>query len=235
MICPSDKKFGGGQDNTTLNALLDGSISEIYNDEVTSICAYCFNNRINLKTIILPNATFVGSYAFEYLSELETLKIPNITSIGQYACRNTTKLKILDLAALSYINGTFCFRGSGLEVLILRTTNRCTLFSIDCFSSTAFRNGTGGTVYVDYSQKIWYPTANQWRLLESATFKSIQENLATLYGLGVNIDEYRLIVDELPTTDIDDTKTYWIMDSGTTYHQWFHGSGSWEQLADITI
>ena len=235
MICPTDKKFGGGQDNTTLNALLDGSITELYNDEVTSICGACFSGRNNLATVILPNVTTIGTSAFASLSNLTEVKVPKVTSIGQYAFRGTTNLKTLDLTEITYINGYGCFAQGALEVLILRTQSHCTLFTVDCFSSTPFRNGTGGTVYVDYSNKSWYQSANQWRSLESTTFASIQENLATLYDLGVDITDYYTIVDELPTSDVSTDKVYFIHDSGTTYHQWFYGSGSWVQLADITL
>ena len=101
-------------------------------------------------------------------------------------------------------------------------------------------NGSGGIIYTNYGNESWYLNEEQhWATMLATNVNnqclSIQENLATLYGLGVPIEDYRLIVTELPTEYIDDTKTYFILDSGTTYHQWFHGSGSWEQLSDITL
>jgi hypothetical protein len=235
MVCPSDKKFGGGQDNTMLNALLDGNISELYNDEVTTICNSCFAYRYNLATAILPNVSTIGASAFDGLSNLENVIVPNVTRIDGYAFRNTTKLEILDLAVITTLNGFLAFRGSAINTLILRSKNKCSLANSPFNDSLGIGGAGGGTVYVDYSNLTWYPTATGWKDVANTTFASIQENLATLYDLGVDITDYYTIVDELPTSDVSTDKVYFILDSGTTYHQWFYGSGSREQLADITL
>ena len=44
------------------------------------------------------------------------------------------------------------------------------------------------------------------------------------------------IVTELPTSNIDNTKVYFIETLvPNEYQQWFHGSGEWEQLPNIIL
>ncbi len=268
MICPSDKKFGGGttptgtiqitqngtvdvtdyatadmavpNDNTMFNGELSGAAIDLVNDEVTTLRERCFYNYTALKSAHFGAVTSMSQRVFYGCTGLKRAYFPKLTTLNQTEqFRGCTQLNYLDFPVLSSFSSTNTFNGcSALNFIVLRRTSGIvTLTSTNTFSNTPFLtgNGGGGTIYVPYSLVSNYQGNSTWSQITYATFKSIQENLATLYLLGVNIDEYRLIVDELPTTDIDDTKTYWIYVSGTTYHQYFYGSGSWEQLADITL
>ena len=159
-------------------------------------------------------------------------------TIGQQQFASDTKLEIVDIAGTTDRFNNLVFNyDTKLKTLVLRRTSSIfTMYGTTTFNSTPFRDGTGGTVYVPYTLVSTYSTATNWVALESTTFASIQENLIALNTAGVDITDYYEIVTELPTTDISTTKVYLIeTQTEGTYEQWFYGSGSWVQLADITL
>ena len=172
---------------------------------------------------------------------------PNLVSVRIRNAKNTvaqqqfasnSKLEVVDIAGTTdrFNNLVFSY-DTKLKTLVLRRTSSVfTMYGTTTFNATPFRDGTGGTVYVPYTLVNTYSTATNWVALESATFASIQENLIALNNVGVDITDYYEIVEEKPTTDISTTKVY-LIETATpgTYEQWFYGSGSWVQLADITL
>ncbi len=222
--------------DTDLVGLAEGNLVSLTNANITRVRAYAFYYDTVIEEVVLPNATTILQNAFRSATALEKVDVPSLINLGNDAFRNCSALELFIVSKNVTNIYDNCFRDSGLKAIILKRENTITVASnVDVFTNTPFRNGVGGVAYVPYNLITNYQSHFVWGNLESTTFKSIQENLAALYDLGVNITDYYEIVDELPTTDIDNTKTYWILDSGTTYHQYFHGSGSWEQLADIIL
>ena len=219
---------------------------------------YAFMQCSNLETMILPSCTTVYGNCIYSCSKLTDLQLPNCTALYFDSCRGNNRLPYLVLPKCGSF-GNNCFSGntsmewvdigvtanfqqnvfiscSSLVSLVLRGNTISTLGNTNSFSGTPFRNGTGGTAYVPYSLVNTYSTATNWVSLESTTFTSIEKNLIALNTLGIDITDYYEIVTTLPTSDIATDKVYLIETQTTgTYEQWFYGSGSWQQLADITL
>lgn len=197
---------------------------------------------LNRQLVTVDIKQEVNMYEFAVLRSQ-----PNLVSVRLRNSKNTiaqqqfsydTKLEFVDIAGTTDRFNNLVFSGdTKLKTLVLRRTSGVfSMYGTTTFTDTPFRNGTGGTVYVPYTLVSTYSTATNWVALESCTFASIQENLIALNNVGVDITDYYEIVEEKPTTDISTTKVY-LIETATpgTYEQWFYGSGSWVQLADITL
>ena len=84
---------GGGTDEASVvAAIIDGSITEIRNDRVTSIRKDAFSSYKNLTSADFPQVTNIGANAFYFCSALTTVNFPQVTSIGDSAFNSCTKL-----------------------------------------------------------------------------------------------------------------------------------------------
>jgi hypothetical protein len=164
-------------------ALLDGSITEVDNDDITSIGMNGLSMCENLTTVNAPNVTSVENSAFYYCtalttlnlqnvqsikknairkcSSLNTLDLPNITSIEDMAFQENENLRTIDLHNLTSISAWAFANCTNLTTLILRSNTLCTLKNVNAFNSTAIKNGTG-FIYVNDDLKDQYLTATNW-------------------------------------------------------------------------
>lgn len=114
---------GGG--NELLNSVLDGTVTEISNGEVTYLAPYKFYGNGNLTSVNFPNVTEAGTYVFQsctalssvnipkinrllsyflaYASALESIDLPNVTQMQSYALYNCSNLKYINAPKLYYI------------------------------------------------------------------------------------------------------------------------------------
>ena len=84
---------GTFSDNST--GIIDGTITEIYNAEVTKIRYFALFNT-GLISVNFPNATSIGGSAFQNCYDLKSVNIPLATSIGDKAFfRNTSLINII--------------------------------------------------------------------------------------------------------------------------------------------
>ena len=135
------------RDNTTLNSLINRSITSIENEEVTSIGNSAFQSCSNLTSISFPNATSIDNNAFYICSNLTSVSFPNATSIGNNAFLSCTSLATLILG------------------------KRATLSN-----SNAFNNANSAIIYVQPEDLTWYSTATNWSALYAdGRVKSIEE------------------------------------------------------------
>ena len=157
------------QDNTTLNSLIDRSITSIENEEVTSIGVSAFYSCTNLTSVSLPNATRIESSAFYSCSNLTSVSFPNATRIGVSTFQNCSNLTSVSFPnATSISAGTFqnC---SNLSILILG--KRATLSN-----SNAFSGANNAIIYVKPGDLKWYSTATNWSMLYANNrIKSIED------------------------------------------------------------
>lgn len=128
----------GGADDVA-KGIIDKSITEISNSEITSVGDYVFYCCFDLTGIDFPNATSIGTSAF-------------------YACRNLT---IVDFPKVTNIKATALNYAEKLHTLILRSTTMVTLGSATALRSTAIHAGTG-YIYVPRSLVDSYKTATNW-------------------------------------------------------------------------
>ena len=168
------------QDNTTLNSLIDRSITSIENDEVTSIGVDAFHSCANLTSVSLPNVTSIGTNAFYNCTNLTSVSLPNVTSIGVNAfsnCVNLTSVSLpnvtsigvnafsncTNLTSVSFSNVTSikvnAFQDcTNLSIVILG--KRATLSNLNAFSGT-----DNAIIYVQPEDLEWYSTATNWSTL----------------------------------------------------------------------
>lgn len=122
---------GKADEQAITTSILDGTIEEYYNEEVTFIKRYSFYECRNLKTVSLPKATIIRGYAFNGCSKLESVNIPSIKEIGSYNIAlffQCHALKKLDLHGCEIIwqNG-LCNQVKALNTLIFRGEKVCSL------------------------------------------------------------------------------------------------------------
>lgn len=93
----------------------DGRV--IYDESVTSIGNYAFQNCANLRSVTIPNSvTSIGEMAFYYCTNLISVTIPNsVTSIGYgafYNCSGLTSVTIPN--SVTNVGSNTFYRCSGL-------------------------------------------------------------------------------------------------------------------------
>lgn len=68
-----------------ITKLVDGTITEYIDDEVTAIAPYAFYGKTALTTCIAPNVRTIGNNSFQNTNALETVDFSNVETIGNYA------------------------------------------------------------------------------------------------------------------------------------------------------
>ena len=119
-------------DDVVMDSLIDRSITEFKDDELTTIGPYAFAKSLALTEVYLPNVTDIGYCPFEGCSSLKTIRLPSLTnitgwnpafsgltsletlqldnllSVGQQVISNSNSLKKICLPKATYIgNGSF--------------------------------------------------------------------------------------------------------------------------------
>ena len=139
-----------GGSSEVLDALIDRSITEISNDNVTSIGFYAFAYCMNLTTVDLPACESIGAVAFGYCINLTTVVFPAATNIGPSAFAQCTGLTTVDLPVATSI-GIGAFQGSGLTTVVFPAAtsigddafSQCTgLTTVDFPVATSIGNNT---------------------------------------------------------------------------------------------
>ena len=86
---------GGGEDNATLNGLLDGTLSTYTDGTMSIIRTGLFMGCGDLSTINIPECNKIGSYAFYQCSKLTNIAFPKCSRIydyGFYQCSRITSV-----------------------------------------------------------------------------------------------------------------------------------------------
>lgn len=203
----------------TLNALLDGSITEIESD-VTTLNQYALAYRLKLKTVNFPNFISGGTYIFRNCSALTTANFPNSQTIEQYMFNFCIRLTLANFPSATTVRQGAFTSCSQLIKLIVGTNNAtvATLENTNAFSAcyhilgtvNSAYNPTGakdGYIYVPLSLVADYRSATNW-----ATYAS-------------QIMPYVATVDEL--ANIDGT-TYDKACVGDDYTEYTYNSTGWE-------
>ena len=154
---------GGGGGKETLNALIDGSITEIVSD-IETIRKYAFYRLDNLVSISLPNVKTISQYGINNCKVLQEVKLPNVTKIEQYGIGSNAILEILDLPKVNDLYSGAFGSCSKLATVILRYNEGVVnLQNYDAFNSTLFAaNKAGGKLYVPQARIAAYQAHTQW-------------------------------------------------------------------------
>ena len=89
--------------------LVDGSVTEFTNEEVTSISNYTFAGCSLLQSVNIPNCTIINTSAFEGCTSLQSVNFPACTSMRSWVFQNCTSLQSITLPACTNIS-SYAFR-----------------------------------------------------------------------------------------------------------------------------
>ena len=126
-------------DDAVTDSIIDRSIVEFKDNNITTIGSYAFYGCSNLATASFPAATTISGYAFNGCSNLTTASFPVATTISNaafYGCKS-------------------------LSALILAGPIVCSLGSSNALTQTPIASGTG-YIYVPTSLVASYQAAVNW-------------------------------------------------------------------------
>ena len=177
------------KDEKTLNALIDGSLTEI-NSGATEISIGAFYNKLFLETAFFPDATKINAYAFYMCRLLKTIYCPNVTeAVGSYTFYECSALVNANFSKLINTAADMFNSCSSLERIefpnLLQITTRafgyCTKLSTIILHKRAALQVTNAIpsqtiVYVENADLEWYSTATNWSAIYAdGRIKSIDE------------------------------------------------------------
>ena len=158
------RNLPSGGDNGLADSIVNRTVTEYVNNEITTIGDYVFCNCKELASISLPNVTSIGRLSFQNCSTLPFVTIPKATTIGVQAFIDCKALQQVEFPFLEYANDQFLrgcslltradmgnctyigamgFYMTKLDTLIIHTSSVCTLANTNVFDSTPIKSGTG--------------------------------------------------------------------------------------------
>ena len=173
--------------------LIDGTATEVGDDEATVIAAYKFYNMSRIERVNFPNVQTIGENAFKSAFSTtceEVASFPNVTSIGTeafaYGAPKKLRFPKLNSAGSQYTAGHFqCYRLESIDLGMLTTVYN--IFRLaQALKLVALRNSylptlstqfpsspiTQGTGFVllrrDLINAAGYQTATNWATLYTA-------------------------------------------------------------------
>jgi len=191
-----------GISNDKSVSILNQTITEYSNSEITELGSYIFYGCRYLERVNTPNLAKIGDHVFYNCSNLQDISSQNITEInGDYIVYGCSKLENLDLSNLVKMGSDrfyyLCYGCQALkrvdlgnvpsrfyrynfndckvlETLILRSSTLMALDnSTNNFSGTPITNGTG-YIYVPSALIEQYKTATNWSVFADQ-FRAIED------------------------------------------------------------
>lgn len=126
-------------DDAVMDSIIDRSITEIVDSNVTKVGGYAFYKCSLLATADFPNATSIERYAFSKCTALTIANFPNVTSIGASGEDSSTFDGCTALTTANFPLLTMISSYSFLDNTNLKTVNFPKVSEI---RSLAFRNCT---------------------------------------------------------------------------------------------
>lgn len=165
---------GGGEAQAKLDALIDGSITEI-ESSATSVRNRVFYGCTALTTVNIPNATRIMEYALNGCSALTTANFPNVTRMDTYAFNSCRALKTASFPNVTSI-GSFAFSNCYQLTTVIIGTNLTTVATLNdtnafnyCYHILGTTNSTynpnglkDGYIYVPDNLVSRYKSATNW-------------------------------------------------------------------------
>lgn len=111
LITGTHKCNGGGGDAAAIvDGILDRSVTEINNNNITRIGQHALRDCTKLKSVKFPNITYIGEYGFYNCTSLETIEAPLVKNFGNYAFEDCENLKSVSFPNITTILANYAFR-----------------------------------------------------------------------------------------------------------------------------
>lgn len=160
---------GGGGDHSMEDGLLNNTLTEYYNDRITSVRQNAFANS-TLVSVSLPKVTVIGGNTFSACFNLVNVNLPELVVLSGHSHFDSCRaIEIIKLPKVNVISISAFINCPKLKTVVLPRQNITNIESINVFQNTPFAtNGTGGTVYVPQALIESYKTATNWSTLYAA-------------------------------------------------------------------
>ena len=156
-----DIQTGGGEvDNTLIDSIITRTLTHLESTTATSVANTTFSDYTYLVSINLPLVETVGSQSFRRCTALSQVNLPKVKTMMSECFYGDAKLTYIDLPSITTIQKGV-FASTGLETLIIRTPQVCSLQNITAVQNTPIANGTG-FVYVPDDLVDSYKSATNW-------------------------------------------------------------------------
>lgn len=174
-IALENKASGDGGE--MVEQLLQRTIEEYSNHEITKLGDYAFTNCTKLKTVEIPNVTTMGlnafqntnisvaefpnlvnaaNFCFANCTNLKTVRLPSLQKGGNYLFSVSRVLERIDLLSVGSV-GTSCFNACYvLTTLILRSPTLLSLANTNVFANCHHIHGTKNNTYNPQGLKDGY-------------------------------------------------------------------------------
>lgn len=172
---------GGGDGGELARSIVERTITEYADDEITSVGAYAFRGCSYLRNVDLPKAITLSAECFRDSALVSVIfpKVTNISNATFYGCSSLEKVELplcnkqvasqafFGCTSLKKLSCNFsaisnnAFRNSAIEALIMNNNSRATLANTNAFDKTPIASGTG-YIYVPSALVEDYKAATNW-------------------------------------------------------------------------
>lgn len=152
---------GGGADSSIEVALIQKTITEYSNDNLTHIGDYAFGACYEMTSVHLPNMETAGAYAFHECGALISVNFPSLTKVPASFMRRCKKAERAEFYKITSIADYGFYQCTPMVALIIRTDSVCALLNTRALTGTKIASGTG-YVYVPSSLVESYKSATNW-------------------------------------------------------------------------
>lgn len=179
------ESLGSGGTDERFKQLVEGTLTEVNDSEITTTKSYAFYACSNLVNVRLPNITKVGDSSFSnckamisfcalnvtevgyssfsYCENLKEVIFPKLRTIGQTSFRNSKRLETADLGTAEQMGSSILADCYSLKAVIFRKTGTIlTMTYSDVFKNCHHIHGTTNSTYNPQGLKdgyIYVPSA----------------------------------------------------------------------------
>ena len=166
---------GGGGGTEIEDALVEGTISEYYNDRISRVGGYAFAYYSALTSIDLPNCSYIGSNAFKFCSKLTSVNLPNCKYIDGEAFEGCSSLSSIDLPNCTLISNNAFIHCLSISIIRIPVCSS--------ISNNIFYNCTNLT-------QVYLNSVTSVTTIQSNTFNKCP-NLTSVYVPSSLVDAFK--------------------------------------------
>lgn len=148
-------------DEALVDSLIEKSITELKDKNITFVGNYAFNVCKKLKTVWLPAVTYLDWGAFQTCNSLVDVYLPALERTYGMPFYNSDALAKVDFPALTSLGEAAFQYCDKIATVILRANVVCSLANTNAFANTPISKGTG-YIYVPDNLVDSYKAATNW-------------------------------------------------------------------------